>query len=129
MKEKVQFDDSVTKVNLARAFAGECMDGARYQFIARQAKAEGHQVMKMTFKTLAKNEMAHAKMFYDLIVEHSSAPQKNIDISAGYPFRFGTLLENFEYSIDIEITEGDNIYPAFAKVAKDEGFPVIAKKV
>ena len=28
----IDFDNSKTKENLARAFAGECQDGAKYQF-------------------------------------------------------------------------------------------------
>ena len=32
----VDFNESKTKTNLARAFAGECQAGARYQFIAQK---------------------------------------------------------------------------------------------
>ena len=63
----VEFDKSKTKENLARAFAGECQDGAKYQFLAKKAEEEGYAYMQTIFKTHAKNEMAHAKRFYDLI--------------------------------------------------------------
>ena len=59
----VEFEKSQTKRNLARAFAGECQDGARYQFLAQQAKADGENYMMDLLKMLAKNEMAHAKVF------------------------------------------------------------------
>ena len=36
MKEKVEFNESETLKNLARSFASECMEGAKYQFIAQQ---------------------------------------------------------------------------------------------
>ena len=34
----MEFCNSKTRENLARAFAAECQDGARYQFIAKDAK-------------------------------------------------------------------------------------------
>ena len=52
MQNKVDFEKSETKINLARAFAGECQDGARYQFIAKQAEQEGYQYIKTLLKTL-----------------------------------------------------------------------------
>ena len=47
----VEFNKSKTKENLARLFAGECQDGARYQFIAQQANTDNYSylmdIMKM----------------------------------------------------------------------------------
>ena len=38
LEEKtMDFSESKTKENLASAFAAECQDGARYQFIAKDA--------------------------------------------------------------------------------------------
>ena len=76
----MDFEQSQTKTNLARAFAGECQAGARYQFIAQKAMQEGKKNIQMLFKTLAKNEMAHAKVFWDLIAKNSKEEQKNIEI-------------------------------------------------
>ena len=75
-----KFDNSKTKQNLARVFAGECQDGAKYQFLAKAAEQEGYAYLKTIFKTHAKNEMAHAKKFYDLINDNCSCKQKNIEI-------------------------------------------------
>ena len=127
-KSKVNFDQSETKINLARAFAGECQDGARYQFIAKQAEQEGYQYIKTLLKTLAKNEMAHAKTFFDLINQHCTKSHQNIQITGGYPFECGNLNQNLKDSIETEISQSDNVYPSFAQVARDEGFEVIAKK-
>lgn len=80
------FDKSKTKENLARAFAGECQDGARYQFIAQQCMEDGYNYLQTMFKTFAKNEMAHAKTFYELIFAHSGKSTGNIKITGGYPF-------------------------------------------
>lgn len=43
----VDFVSSKTKLNLARAFAGESQDGARYQFLAKQALNEGYYYIQM----------------------------------------------------------------------------------
>ena len=123
----VDFNSSQTKINLARAFAGECQDGARYQFLAKQALDEGYNYMQMIFKTHAKNEMAHAKRFFDLINEYSDEKPKNIDLSGGYPFSTGTLLECIKDTMDTEKSQSDVIYTDFAEDAENEGYPEIAK--
>ena len=66
----VDFSQSKTKENLARAFAAECQDGARYQFIAKDAKQNQMNYISTIMKMLAKNEMAHAKMFYQHIIDN-----------------------------------------------------------
>ena len=122
----VDFNDSQTKINLARAFAGECQDGAKYQFLAKKSLEEGYHHLQMLLKTHAKNEMAHAKRFYDLIVDHGGS-QTNIDICGGYGFTDGDLLECIATTIDVEDSQSDVIYPDFARVANDEGFEEISK--
>lgn len=82
----MDFNKSQTKENLARLFAGECQDGARYQFVSKTAKAQGFSYISDTMKILAKNEMAHASVIYDLLQTHGGKDIKNIEISAGYPF-------------------------------------------
>ncbi len=124
----MNFEESQTKTNLARAFAGECQGGARYQFIAQKAMQADKKNIQMLFKYLAKNEMAHAKIFWDLIAKHSSQPQKNIEIKAGYPFEDGELLELIKSASNNEKSENTSIYPTFSKIAEDEGFKDIAEK-
>lgn len=123
----VDFNSSKTRLNLARAFAGECQDGARYQFLAKQAQDEGYTYMMMLFRTHAKNEMAHAKRFFELINEYSTEKMNNIDITGGYPFSCGTLMENIKDTISTEDSQSLTIYPEFASVAEEEGYPEIAK--
>ena len=121
------FDNSRTKENLARAFAGECQDGAKYQFLAKLAMQEGYAYLQSIFKTHAKNEMAHAKKFYDLICDNCSTKQKNIEFTGGYAFFNGNLLECIKDTMGVEKSQSDNVYPEFARVAKEEGFADIAK--
>lgn len=123
----MEFNDSVTKTNLARSFAAECQAGARYQFMSKEALADNQQFLSDTMKTLAKNEMAHAKIFYDHIIEKSNGSVKNISIEAGFPFEVSELKNSLLEESKIELSEADNIYPSFARIAKDEGFPDIAK--
>ena len=94
----IKFEKSETYKNLARAFAGECQAGARYQFLA------------------------HAKTFFDQIVNNSGKVVKNIDINAGYPFKYGELVDHFKYTLEDEQMESKTIYPSFAQTAKNEGF-------
>ena len=122
----IKFEKSETYKNLARAFAGECQAGARYQFLSKQCLNEGYNFLSNTVKTLAKNEMAHAKTFFDQIVNNSSKVVKNIDIEAGYPFKFGELCDHFKYTMEDEEMESKTIYPSFSQIARNEGFDDIA---
>lgn len=124
----MNFEESDTKTNLARSFAGECQAGARYQFMSKVALQEQMQFLSDTMKTLAKNEMAHAKIFYDLITAKSSGSVRNIPIEAGFPFEQPDIKTGLFEEVQNEIAEAQNIYPNFARIAKDEGFEDVAKK-
>ena len=125
----MDFNKSKTKQNLARLFAGECQDGARYQFIAKTAKAQGYKYISDILKMLAKNEMAHASVIYNFIEQNSGKEVKNIEINAGYPFEGCNLENGLLASSGAELSQAENIYPHFAKIAKDEGFDEISKKL
>ena len=124
----MEFKDSVTRQNLARAFAAECQDGARYQFIAKDAKQNQLNYISTILKMLAKNEMAHAKMFYQHMIDNlPQSTNGNVNIEAGFPFKQSEIASSLFTAAEIEQSEAENIYPAFAKIAKDEGFADIAK--
>ncbi len=121
----MDFNKSKTKQNLARSFAAECQAGARYQFMATQAQLEKLTFIKDTMKMLAKNEMAHAKLFYDFIADKSGDIAK-VEIVADYPFTEESLENTLKQEAKIENEEFEKIYPDFAKVARSEGFEDIA---
>lgn len=123
----MEFNESVTKKNLARSFAAECQAGARYQFMSKCALADQQKFISDTMKTLAKNEMAHAKAFYDHILDLGGGSSKNISIEAGYPFEMPDISSSLLEESKIEEAEANNIYPSFARIAKDEGFADVAK--
>lgn len=123
----MDFAQSKTKENLARAFAAECQDGARYQFMAKAAMSEGFSVISDQLKQLAKNEMAHASRLYTLMLEECKGKEDNVPIEAGYPFEPPELRQSLKTAAEIEEYEAKNIYPSFSRIAKDEGFTEIAE--
>lgn len=123
---KVKFEESETIINLARSFASETMEGARYQFMAQKCANEKMDYLNIILKTLAKHEMSHAKVFWDYIVNNSTRVVNNINIDAGFPFESGSIDEEFKYADSNERDLADNIYPEFAKIARDEGYEDIA---
>ena len=122
----MEFQNSQTFINLAHSFAGESQAGMRYQLIAKQATAEGYAVLADNIRTIAKNETYHAKTFFNTILQNAGSID-NVDLqNAGYPFHFGTLEENLKFAAEDERAEFEEIYAAFANVAKEEGFPDVA---
>ncbi len=121
----MQFEKTETFKNLARSFAGECQAGMRYQMVARLAMQEDMKTLADAIRTIAKNETFHATQFFNKIIEKTGS-RDNIDFDAGYPFHAGTLLEGLRFAAKDEQAETENIYPSFAKTAKEEGFEDIA---
>lgn len=132
----MNFDKSKTKENLSRAFVAECTAGARYQFMAKDAKANGYGFISNTLIALAKNEMAHARVFYDYILNQGKKGTatdckndgyKNIDIATGYPFPNYVLPNSLHLESEIELHENEEVYKTFEKVAMEEGFKDVAE--
>lgn len=121
----MNFNESKTKQNLAWAFAAECQAGARYQFIATQAQMSKMFYLKDTMKMLAKNEMAHAKLYYDYIIEKCGEEFK-VEYDANYPYVCLDLQKSLVGEKNIERDEFEKIYPKFACIAREEGFVDIA---
>ena len=69
----MQFDNTQTFKNLARAFAGESQAGMRYQLVAKTAMDEGYKTLADEVRTLAKNETFRAQHFFETIQEKTGA--------------------------------------------------------
>lgn len=123
---ELNLNGTKTLTNLAKAFAGECQAGARYQFTGKKAQIEGYEEIMQMFKTLAKNEMAHALIFYNFITQNSTLKIDDIKINTGYPFKCGELADEIMYAAENEESESQKIYPSYAQVAEQEGFSEIA---
>ncbi len=121
----MQFENTETFKNLARAFAGECQAGMRYQMVAKLAMKEKLKTLADAVRTIAKNETVHATQFFNKIIEKTGS-KENIVLDAGYPFHIGTLEESLKFSANDEKNETEDIYPAFSLTAKEEGFEDVA---
>lgn len=121
----MQFKNTETYQNLARAFAGECQAGMRYQMAAKLAMQEKLKTLSDAIKTIAKNETLHATQFFNTLVERAGVCE-NVDFCAGYPFHTGTLAESLHFAATDEKNESEDIYPTFAAKAKEEGFDDVA---
>ena len=124
----MDFKNSQTLKNLTRAFAAECQDGAKYQYMADTATTQKLSNVSTILKQLATNEMAHAKIFYDYIGEQSPGGVEMVEIKATYPMQSGNLEELLKIEGKNEERQKDVIYPEFAKIAEKEGYSDIAKK-
>ena len=123
----MQFTGTQTYTNLARSFAGECMAGMRYQMTAEAAMKQGYPVLADTIRTIAKNETVHAKVFFETLLAHAGS-REDVRIDAGYPFHAGSLADGLRFAAEDEHAEAEEIYPSFARTAREEWFAQIALK-
>jgi len=111
-----------TEQNLLKSFAGESQARNRYTYFASQAKKEGYKQIEAIFIETADNEKEHAKRFFKFLESG-----EGLEITATYPAgKIGTTAENLKASAMGENEEWVELYPMFADVAQEEGFPEIA---
>ena len=112
---------SKTEKNLLTAFAGESQARNRYTYFASQAKKEGFVQISSIFEETADQEKEHAKRLFKFL-EGDEA-----EITASFPAGvIGNTLENLKAAAAGENYEYSDMYPGFAKVAREEGFNGIA---
>lgn len=110
-----------TEKNLLAAFAGESQARNRYSYFASVAKKEGYEQISAIFLETAENEKEHAKRFFKFLEGGMT------EFTASFPAgRIGTTAENLKAAAEGEHEEWTALYPAFAEVAKQEGFPDVA---
>ncbi len=110
-----------TEKNLLTAFAGESQARNRYTYFAGQAKKEGYVQIADIFLETADQEKEHAKRFFKFL------EGGEVEISGAFPAGVvGTTLENLKAAAEGEHYEQTEMYPGFAKVARDEGFEAVA---
>lgn len=101
---------SKTEKNLQEAFAGESMARNKYTYFAAQAKKDGYVQIQKIFEETAFNEKEHAKLWFKLL-------------NGG---QIDETLKNLEEAANGENYEFTEMYPTFAKEAREEGFNDIA---
>lgn len=113
---------SKTEKNLLAAFAGESQARNRYTYFASAARKEGFEQIANIFMETAENEKEHAKVFF----KHLEGGE--VEITAMYPAGvIGDTKSNLEAAAAGENLEWTTLYQDFAQVAKDEGFPEVAR--
>ena len=118
------FENSRTKENLMKAFAGESQARNRYMFAAEQANTSNLYVLAEIFRYTADQEQAHAKVFYDHL---AGLAGQNIAVEGSYPVDVAdNVLDLLHMAQHNELEEFENVYPHFASVAEEEGFLPVA---
>ena len=119
----VSFENSETRLNLMRAFAGESQARNRYTIAASAARKEKLEVAARVFEFTADQERAHAKVFYDLLLPSAG---QNIAIDGNYPIDLSDkTLDLLRAARHNEYQEFEHDYAQFAKTAHNEGFDLI----
>lgn len=120
-----------TLKNLAKAFIGESMARNKYTFYAKVAKNEGYQQISEIFEITAENERQHAKWLYKLMEEliEKHGLDNPVIVDADVSVKFGNMVENLKEAISGEHYENTEMYPEFARIAEEEGFPEIAARL
>lgn len=106
-----------THDNLKGAFAGESQANRRYLYFAKIADVEGYPDVAGLFRDTAEGETGHAHGHLDYIKQVG-------DPATGLPI--GDTESNLKAAVAGETYEYTDMYPGFAKTAREEGFEEIA---
>jgi rubrerythrin len=114
-----------TAENLLKAFAGESQARNRYTYYSSVAKKQGYNQVAAIFMETAEQEKEHAKRFFKFLKADLNG--EGIEITATYPVALSDDTKfNLKHAAAGENEEWTELYPEFAKVAKEEGFPEVA---
>ena len=104
--------------NLKNAFAGESQANRRYLYFARVADIEGYPDVGGLFRDTSEAETGHAFGHLDFLKEVGD-PCTGVAI--------GTTAKNLKSAVEGETYEYTEMYPGFAKAAREEGLPELAE--
>ena len=107
-----------THENLKSAFAGESQANRRYLYFARRADIEGYPDIGGLFRDTSEAETGHAFGHIDFLKEAG-------DPNTGLPI--GSTEHNLKSAVAGETYEFTEMYPGFAKAAREEGFDEVAE--
>ena len=106
-----------TEANLREAFAREAAANHRYLWFAEQADVEGHPDLAALFRHLAAGETGHAFGHLEILADLD-------DPLTGEPL--DRPERHVEAALAAERVDAEQVYPAYARVAEEEGFAEIA---
>lgn len=104
--------------NLKEAFAGESQANRRYLYFAQKADVEGYPDVAALFRSVAEGETGHAFGHFDHLAIVG-------DPATGEPV--GPTEDNLKSAIAGETYEYSEMYPGFARQAREDGFDEIAE--
>lgn len=111
-----------TEKNLMTSFAGESQARMRYTYFASKAKKEGFEQIAAIFSETADQEKEHAERMFKYLEGGM------VEITASFPAGvIGRTVDNLQEAAAGENEEWADLYPMFADIADEEGFPEIAK--
>lgn len=119
---------SKTLENLTKAFIGESQARNRYTMYSKQAKKDGYEQLSEIFALTAENEREHAKWLFRLINQIKENDDAII-VEADAPTVLGDTAANLKSAIEGENYETTEMYPEFADIADEEGYPEIAERL
>jgi len=123
-----------TIINLSNAFVGESQARNRYDMYAKIAKKEGYEQISAIFTETATQEQEHAKQLFRIINQlRKDNPEdsglEEIKIEADVPVMLENTEKHLEAAINGEREEYEEMYPEFARVAREEGLEDIAVRL
>lgn len=107
-----------THENLKEAFAGESQANRRYLWMAQKADVEGYPEVATLFRSTADGETGHAHGHLDFLAQVGD-PATDLPI--------GDTEDNLKSAVAGETYEYTEMYPGFAKTAREEGFDEVAE--
>lgn len=99
-----------TLKNLQTALQGESLARNKYGYWADCARAQGHEEVALAFERMAKNEMMHARFWFESLYGKNTP-----------------TLENLLKAIEGEFSEWNRMYPQFAAEAREDGEEELAQ--
>ena len=113
-----KLDGTQTHGNLKEAFAGESQANRRYLYFAQKADVEGHPDVAALFRSVAEGETGHAFGHFDFLAEVGD-PVTSVAV--------GSSQDNLKSAVAGETYEYTEMYPGFAKTAREEGLEEVAE--
>ena len=114
------FKGSQTEKNLLTAFAGESQARNRYTYFSKKARKDGFIQIADIFEETANQEREHAKRFFKFL------EGGEVEIVGAFPAGvIGETVDNLKASAAGEHLEWSEMYPGFAKIARDEGHEAV----
>ena len=111
-----------TEKNIMIAFMGESQARNKYTYWAAQAKKDGYVQIQHIFEETADQEKEHAKRLFKFL--EGGMVETPVAFPAGV---IGSTYDNLIAAAEGEHEEATDMYPAFAAIARKEGFVEIAK--